>query len=409
VTDRADAAAEGAWADEAAGDPPPDRRPARLALLALGPLAALGLLLVALIAVDPLAPLRDGVPPVEDLTVERVRLSSAPRELVATVVNGGPEPVTIAQVLVDDAFWPHEISPGAVIEPLRSAAVRIPYPWVEGEPHSLVILTSTGLSFEHTIGVAVATPVLSVATLTTLAFLGTAAALAPVAIGLGWYPLVRRVGPALVTAFLAFTGGVLAFLAVDASVEAVELAAAVPAAFNGLGIFVLGVVAAVAALLAVRALLPRPTPSGGASTAVFVAVGMGLHNFGEGLALGAAYALGEIALTALLLVGFAVHNSTEGLAIAAPLAERRVRLGLLVGLALVAGGPAIPGTWLGALAWSPALAVAFLGLGVGAIVQVLAEIGSLVRRRSALDRPVVLVAGAAGLAVMYLTSLLAAT
>ena len=384
---------------------------------ALVPLALLAVLAGALVALDPLAPLRAGVPPAEDLAVDRVVLTSDPREIRLTVVNGGPDSVTVAQVLVDDAFWPYEIEPAGPIEPLRSAALRIPYPWVEGEPHQLVLLTSTGLTVEHTIAVAVATPQPSPDTLLRLGLLGAAVGLVPVAIGLAWLPFVRRLRPGVLNGLLAFSAGVLVFLALDASAEALELAAAVPTAFDGVAVFASATILAAAALAGIGAFLrrrrggttdPGREASGATRVAALIALGIGLHNLGEGLAIGSAYALGELALTSLLVVGFAVHNSTEGLAIATPLSREPVRPAFLVGLALLAGAPTIGGAWLGALAFSPALAVAFLGLGVGAIVQVVWELARLVGRRGGLDRPGVAVGFAAGVVVMYLTALLVA-
>ena len=384
---------------------------------ALVPLALLAVLAGALVALDPLAPLRAGVPPVEDLAIDRAVLTSDPREIRLTVVNGGPDSVTVAQVLVDDAFWPYEIEPAGPIEPLRSAAIWIPYPWVEGEPHELVLLTSTGQTVEHTIAVAVATPLPSPDTLLRLGLLGAAVGLLPVAIGLAWLPFVRRLRPAVLNGLLAFSAGVLVFLALDASAEALELAAAVPTAFDGVAVFASAVILAAAALTGIGASLRRRRGAtadaggeapGATRIAALIALGIGLHNLGEGLAIGSAYALGELALTSLLVVGFAVHNSTEGLAIATPLSREPVRPALLVGLALLAGAPTIGGAWLGALAFSPALAVAFLGLGVGAIAQVVWELARLIGRRGGLDRPGVAVGFAAGVVVMYLTALLAA-
>ena len=99
--------------------------------------------------------------------------------------------------------------------------------------------------------------------------------------------------------------------------------------------------------------------------ALLVAVGIGLHNFGEGLAIGAAFALGEAALGTLLILGFTLHNTTEGLAIVAPIAKSRPSLRTLAGLGLIGGLPTIAGAWCGGLVYSPVVAVACLGLGAG--------------------------------------------
>lgn len=104
---------------------------------------------------------------------------------------------------------------------------------------------------------------------------------------------------------------------------------------------------------------------------LMVAIGIGLHNFGEGLAIGAAVLLGEIALSTFLIIGFTIHNTTEGLAIVAPLAKSgKLMLRRLVLLGLIAGIPTILGTWIGGFIYSPLASVVFLAIGAGAIFQV---------------------------------------
>ncbi len=112
--------------------------------------------------------------------------------------------------------------------------------------------------------------------------------------------------------------------------------------------------------------------------ATLIALGIGLHNLGEGLAIGAAFATGAAALGSFLVVGFTLHNITEGDGIAAPLLRGEMP-GLLTffGLAVLAGSPAILGTWIGSLAFSPFLAALFLSLGAGAILQVIWEVSKL--------------------------------
>jgi zinc transporter ZupT len=143
---------------------------------------------------------------------------------------------------------------------------------------------------------------------------------------------------------------------------------------------------------------------------MLIAVGIGLHNFGEGLAIGSAFALGQATLGTLLIVGFALHNTTEGLAIVAPLAreKQRVRLGDLIKLGIVGGAPTI--AWLGGLVYSPVWSVLFLALGVGAIAQVTKQIarqiGKEADRSRAFTSTPVLGGLLAGFAVMYVTGML---
>ena len=102
-----------------------------------------------------------------------------------------------------------------------------------------------------------------------------------------------------------------------------------------------------------------------------ISIGIGLHNFGEGLAIGAAIGLGQVALSTFLIVGFALHNTTEGLAIASPMAKGKPMIGKLVAMGMIAGAPAIFGAWLGGFMYSPFSAVIFLSIGAGAIFQVI--------------------------------------
>ncbi len=105
-----------------------------------------------------------------------------------------------------------------------------------------------------------------------------------------------------------------------------------------------------------------------------IAVGIGLHNLGEGLAIGAAYSLGEIALGGFLVIGFIIQNITEGLGIIAPVLRDRPSWKQLALLGVIGGAPAILGSWIGAFTPSPILAVLFLAIGTGAVFEVVYEI-----------------------------------
>jgi zinc transporter ZupT len=354
-------------------------------------------------------------PPVEELAVEQTALR--PGEIDLTVQNDGPDAVDVAQISVNEAFVP--FAGAGKIERLGSATLTIPYPWVEGEAYTITGVTSAGGTFEHEIPVAVETPEADAGFFGLMALLGIYVGVIPVSLGMLWLPFVRRVGADWLRALIAFTIGLLAFLAVDAGLEGLEIASAAPSAFGGTSLVFLGALIAYLALSGVDAYLSRRRAAAGAGgagagsapvyLALLVAIGIGLHNFGEGLAIGSAYASGALALGTFLVVGFALHNTTEGLAIVAPMATARPSLRRLILLGLVAGAPAILGAWIGAAAFNPSAAALLFGVGVGAIAQVIVQLAPSMRDSDGrLLHPGAVGGLLAGIAVLYLTGLLVA-
>lgn len=381
--------------------------------MALVPLAILAALLVVIVRSRPADAVRAAnAPPVERLTFQRVTLE--PGAIVATVLNDGPDDITIAQVQVDDAFWTFGTDRGQSLRHLGRTTLTIPYPWVEGDAHVVRVLTSTGTPFEHEIPVAVATPTANGRFLGVFTLIGLYVGVLPVAIGLLWFPVLSRLSSRGMDFLLALTVGLLLFLLVDGAEEGLEAAGGLPGSFQGGVLFVLAAGAAYLVLEWVGEVLKARRGKAGTSwvLALMIAVGIGLHNFGEGLAIGSAFALGEATLGALLIVGFALHNTTEGLAIVAPLAKERQKAGLvdLMKLGLIGGVPTIAGAWLGGLVYSPVWSVLFLALGVGAIAQVALQISRQIgrgdeRARTFTSTPV-LGGLLAGFAVMYVTGML---
>lgn len=343
-------------------------------VLAIVPLALLILLVVAFLALNPLSFFTGAFPPLEDLTVQRV-LFPQEGEIQLEVINGGPDPVTIAQILVDDAYWAHTIEPDNTLTRLQEATITIPYPWVQGEPLPIVLVTSTGVTFDAEVDVAVTSPETDGRTLLAYGLLGIYVGVIPVVLGMLWFPFMRQIDRKWMNAILALTIGLLIFLFVDTLLEALELAHEVPGVFQGVPVVYFGTLLSLGVLLAVGQRTGGGSPM---SIATLIALGIGLHNFGEGLAIGAAFATGAAALGSFLVIGFTLHNITEGVGIAAPLLRgERPSLTTFFLLALLAGGPAVLGTWVGGLAFSPFLATLFLSLGAGAILQVIWEVGKL--------------------------------
>ena len=350
-------------------------------LWALGalPLVLLGGLLGVLFWSGPLDVVRgEGYPPVEELAFQRVELG--PEGIVATVLNDGPDPVTIAQVQVDEAYWSFTAEPGTTLAHLGRTTLTIPYPWVEGDAHALRLVTSTGVTFDHEVAVAVETPTPDARFFGIFTLIGLYVGVIPVVIGLLWLPLVSRVGRTGLDFLLALTIGLLLFLLVEAGHDGLEAAARAPSSFQGVALFVFGALAAFVGLETVGGWLRARRRATGASAgrgwilAQMVATGIGLHNLGEGLAIGAAFALGEATLGTVLIVGFMLHNTTEGLAIVAPLAKEPVRVSRLLRLGVLGGAPTIVGAWVGGLIYSPIWSVLFLALGAGAIAQVVVQL-----------------------------------
>lgn len=359
-----------------------ERRGPGWILLGLLPLLGLGVLL-ALIVLNGAGVERDDLPPGEDLSVQRVSLPTE-YEFVLDVRNGGRDSVTLSQVVVNDALWDFRAEPDSTIPRLGSAEVTIPYTWVEGEAYEMKLITSTGTTFDAEVPVAVLTPGFSGETFLRYLLIGTYVGVVPVALGLLWYPFLRRLGRAGMNFVLALTVGLLAFLVIDTMEEAIESATELPGVFSGIPLVILVALLTLLGLLAAERLFRRGREEASRlGTSYRISFGIGLHNLGEGLAIGAAFALGEAALGAFLVVGFTLHNITEGVGIAAPLLrEKRPSLVHFVLLALLGGGPAIVGTLVGGFAFSNLLAAVFLAVGAGAILQVIYEVGRLLMKDS---------------------------
>jgi len=380
-------------------------------LLGLLPLLGLGVLL-AFIVLNGAGVDRQDAPPVEDLTFGRVTLPTE-NELVVPITNGGPDPVTVAQVNVNDALTGFEMESGqTTIQPLGSTEMTIPYTWVEGEFYGITLITSTGTTFDAEVPVALLTPGFSAESFWRYALIGFYVGVVPVSLGLLWFPFLRRLGTAGLDFVLALTVGLLVFLVVDTLLEAGEVAGELPGAFSGVPLVIMVSLLTLLGLLGAEQLFRRGREQASRlSTSYRISFGIGLHNLGEGLAIGAAFALGETALGTFLVLGFTLHNITEGVGIAAPILKEKPKLAHFAWLALLGGGPAIVGTWIGGFAYSNLLSTVFLAIGAGAILQVIYEVTRLLLKDSARSKAPALSAVnlgglTAGIAIMYATALL---
>jgi zinc transporter ZupT len=374
--------------------------PVLLLAVAVGVVVTAGSSLVDLVG--------SNAPPADEFDIRRVEFSQG--EIRILVRNPQRDDLVIANVNVDDAIVPFTVDGPTTLGRLRSATVVVPFEWVEGDPITVGVTSSTGIQTTAEIAAAVETPQPSVKGFLGYSLIGLLVGVVPVALGLLWLPALRQAGALWLATFMAFTAGLLTFLGVEALAESFELQAALPSALGGAGLVLLGVAVSFLGMTALAGRLAGDSAATGLSLALLIAVGIGLHNLGEGLAIGASFALGELQLGAFLIVGFMIHNVTEGLGIATPVAKTRVTALALAGLALVAGAPAILGAWIGGYTTSDVLGALFFAIAAGAALQVVVEVGRYVARTApgGLRSGHAIAGFIAGIATMYVTGVLVA-
>jgi ZIP family zinc transporter len=392
-----------------------------------------------------------------EITIERIEFQDG--KIVALLRNTGPMAVTVAQADVNDRIQPAAIEPSKNLSRLAVAKVIIPFSWNRGEPYEVGITTSDGVRFKKTVEAAALAPTANAEQISFFTIIGIYVGIIPVLIGLLWFPFIKRLSRSKYIFFLSLTAGLLVFLGIDAIVEGNKIAAEnVAGVFNGQMLIAMVTIVSFLALLYVSGklveranamekkeeeksettLIEQQQPSSVSSysasakqqqfskpfmIALMISIGIGLHNLGEGLAIGAAVLLGKVALSTFLIVGFTLHNTTEGLAIVAPMARsaNKVIIRKLIGMGLIAGAPAIAGAWIGGFLYSPIAAIIFLSIGAGAIFQVVFSIISWIadnnnirggsmqveERRKKTWLNTSLIAGfIVGMVIMYITSLM---
>ena len=386
----------------------PSRFTFRTLLLLLVPIVLLAGVIALFLTTGGGLDLRSAAP-VEDLSIERYILK---RNLIELHVrNTGPEELTIAQLAINEAIMPFTVTPDTSIPRLGRAVIHINYPWSDGEAYGITVFTTNAIAFGVDIPVAFVTPQPSSATFWGFTLIGLYVGVIPIFLGIFWFPALRTLGRRTMTFLMAATAGLLIFLGIDTIAEALEFAAEVPGPFQGIGLVGIG---AVATFLLLDAISKQQTSVAGSESdrrlaiAFMIAVGIGFHNLGEGLAIGAAYNVGEIALGTFLVVGFIIQNITEGLGIIAPVLRDRPSLGRLAIMGLIGGGPAIIGAWIGGYSPSPFLAVLFLAIGTGAIFEVVYEIAKLIQKDTQREAmPMTVFSGVVtGMLLLWVTGLL---
>ena len=368
------------------------------------------LILLMVYIFGPGADLLDFGIPLPEITIEKVDFVDS--EIQATVRNTGPIPVQVVMADVNDRIQPAAVEPDGYLERYETTLVRIPFEWNAAEPYNIGITIEDGTRFEKEIEAAAPALEFNLDLAIFFAIIGTYVGIIPVMIGLLWLPFIKRISKQKYHFFLALTAGLLFFLAIDSIEEALDISDEnLAGSFNGTLLVATVVVLSFLALYYSGNKLVTKTDTSKiakpVAIALMISIGIGLHNFGEGLAIGASVGMGSIAFSTFLIVGFALHNTTEGIAIAAPMSRGKLMIGKLVALGLIAGSPAIFGAWIGGFAYSPFSSVVFLAVGAGAIFQVILVLLKWIKDEGdkTLSSAAVICGFAVGMSIMYLTSI----
>ncbi len=349
------------------------------------------------------------VVPQEIVNFEKTILK--PGEIDLHIRNLSPQEVTISAVNVNDTILPFHADPGPTLSRLGRVTIHIAYPWVEGEAYEITVFTSNSILFSTSIAAATQTAAPTGKTLLSFTLIGLYVGIIPVLLGITWFPAMKLAGKGTFLFLMAITAGLLIYLGIDATSEALENAQEVGGAFQGVGLVGIGIVVTFLLLDAItrrQVSIGRGEVEQRLALASMIAVGIGLHNLGEGLAIGASFSVGAATLGTFLVIGFIIQNITEGLGIIAPIVKDQPSLMRLAFMGVIGGGPAILGTWIGGFTYSQPLAVLFLSIGAGAVFEVAYEVFKLIHQSTVKQpRPLTVFSGVTvGMLMLYITGFL---
>src|ERR1044071_5425006 len=392
----------------------------RTVLFGVIPFIVIGAMIVLLLNSSGIL-FQSSIKPLPEISIEKVEFSDN-NMIVAYVRNTGASEISIAQADVNDRIYPAAIEPGRTLTRLEDAKVIIPFVWNSGEPYKIGITTDEGTRFDKLVKSAAAAPRPTVGQASTFALIGTYVGIIPVMMGLVWYPFIRRLSPNKYNFFLSLTAGLLVFLGIDALLESNEIAVnSLAPAFNAQILIIMVAIVTLLTLLYVskrltQRALKRSKPDidieykkRSSSTSE---PDLGTKDAkSSSLSVQQRLLIRPIAISMMISIGIGLHNFGEGLAIVAPLAKsRRIPVVKLMIMGLIAGGPTILGAWIGGFLYSPIATVIFLSIGAGAIFQVVYSIGSWMYHtngsKGLLNNHWIIIGFAFGMFVMYLTGLL---
>src|SRR5918993_312397 len=366
--------------------------------------------------------------PLPEVAIEKIEFREDPSQIIAFIRNVGPTEITIAQADVNDRIHAAAIEPSKTLSRLSDAKVIIPFFWNPAEPYEVGITTDDGTRFSKTIEAAALAPNPDSQQIIFFAVIGIYVGIIPVMIGLLWYPFIKSMSRNKYNFFLSLTAGLLVFLGIDALVESNEITTDnVSSIFSGqMLIVIVTTISFIALLYASEKLTQRAIKKSLSSTEM-----TSPHSsYSDSTATSSTQTRSNVnqrqmqelvkplAISLMIAIGIGLHNFGEGLAIVAPLAKsRKLMLRRLILMGVIAGAPTIAGAWIGGFLYSPIATIIFLSIGAGAIFQVVYSIGSWVLRpvdntdndknKKIVAVNIFTIAGfAIGMVIMYVTGLL---
>ncbi|MCY3854241.1 MAG: divalent cation transporter [Thaumarchaeota archaeon] len=330
-------------------------------------------------------------------------------EIRVSVRNTGHIPVNIVMADVNDRIQSANIEPNKKLERFDTALIHIPFEWSKSKPYAIGLTTEDGIRFEKKVESAfyLLKPTFDVVLL--LVTLGIYVGIFPILIGFSWLPFMKKFKK-YYSFFLSFTVGLLFFLVIETSVELFDLSQHLDSSFNSTTLILIIILLTAFGLYHLDYNVINRNQSGlkrsSIAISLMISVGIGLHNFGEGIIIGTSINLGKIALGNFLVIGFALHNITEGFAISTPLTKENLLVKYLFVLLPIAGLPTIFGLLVGGFTNSLIVNIIFISLGIGSISYVILTIMKWINKQYFILNKDITTGISSGMCIMYIISII---